>query len=94
MFDSCEVFGIFLKLDVSDLEPLTAVRCFIYFPSFIFPKLDGSDFEPLSLCAMHCVLRLFAQPDIQSKKCFIEQVKVYRKAPFAGVFLALSLSCL
>ncbi len=48
VFDSCEVFGI-------------------------FSKLDGSDLEPLNLCAMHFVLRLFAQPYTQSKKCFVEQ---------------------
>ncbi len=35
VFDACEVCGMFLKLDVSDPEPLTAVRCLVYFASLM-----------------------------------------------------------
>ena len=71
VFDSCEVLGTLCSTLMSGL---LSHKLLVVFDSFevygVFSKLDVSDLEPLNLCAMHFVLRLFAQPYTQSKKVF------------------------
>jgi len=74
VFDSCKVLGTLSSglMSVKFVNKLLVVfdSCEVF---GLLSKLDVSDLEPQNLCAMHFVLRLFAQPYIQSKKCFLEQ---------------------